>query len=90
LAVEVLSEGNTRGEMERKRKEHFLAGVELVWMVDPFRRTVEVYTAPDCVTKLAEDDTLDGGAVLPDFELELRQLFARLPKDLRGRKGKSK
>src|SRR5947209_9750599 len=83
LAVEVLSEGNTRGEMERKRKEYFLAGVELLWIVDPFRRTVTVYTAPDHGTTLDEQETLDGGTVLPGFSLALRQLFARLPKNLR-------
>jgi Uma2 family endonuclease len=30
LAVEVLSPGNTRGEMQRKLREYFLAGVRLV------------------------------------------------------------
>jgi Uma2 family endonuclease len=93
LAVEVLSEGNTRGEMERKRKEYFLAGVELLWIVDPFRRIVTIYSAPDRSTTLGEADTLEGGTVLPGFSLALQQLFARLPKNLRSRrakKGKSK
>src|SRR5437763_850484 len=40
LAVEVLSEGNTEEEMERKLKEYFLAGARLVWLVDPDTRTV--------------------------------------------------
>jgi Uma2 family endonuclease len=88
LAVEVLSEGNTRGEMERKRKEYFLAGVELLWVVDPAKRTVDIYTAPDVATTLREQDTLDGGTVLPGFALPLKQLFARLPKNLRGRPAK--
>ncbi len=35
LVVEVLSESNTRAEMERKRGEYFAAGVRLVWEVDP-------------------------------------------------------
>src|SRR5436190_1852374 len=35
LAVEVLSEGNTPAEMHRKLREYFLAGVRLVWMIDP-------------------------------------------------------
>ncbi|MBM3226106.1 MAG: Uma2 family endonuclease [Candidatus Tectomicrobia bacterium] len=38
--VEVLSEGNTPAEMTRKRQEYFTAGVQLVWFVDPQRRTV--------------------------------------------------
>jgi Uma2 family endonuclease len=47
LAVEVLSPGNTPGEMARKRQEYFAAGVQLVWIVDPVTRTVAVYTAPN-------------------------------------------
>jgi Uma2 family endonuclease len=65
LAIEVLSEGNTPGEMKRKLKEYFLAGVGLVWFVDPQRRTVEGFTAPDDSTVFTEADTLDGGDVLP-------------------------
>ena len=79
LSVEVISPGNTRGEIRRKLKEYFLAGVRLVWVVDPKKRTVQVYTAPDRSSTLADDQTLDGGDVLPGFELPLRTLFARVP-----------
>jgi Uma2 family endonuclease len=79
LAVEVLSEGNTAEEMERKLKEYFLAGTRLVWLIDPDARTVEVYTSPDEATTLTEADTLTGGDVLPGFALPLKQLFARVP-----------
>jgi Uma2 family endonuclease len=85
LAVEVLSEGNTPREMERKRKDYFFAGVRLVWCVDPGKRTVDVYTAPDQCLHLGEDETLDGGSVLPGLRLPLRQLFARLPPPASGR-----
>ena len=47
LAIEVLSESNTPAEMERKLKEYFAAGMQLVWYFDPRARTVTVYTAPD-------------------------------------------
>src|SRR4051812_47884132 len=33
LAVEVLSEGNTKGEMQRKLREYLLAGVRLIWFI---------------------------------------------------------
>lgn len=79
LAVEVLSEGNTLGEMRRKRKEYFLAGTTLVWQVDPRRRVVVVYTAPEVSTTLTEADTLDGGTVLPGLQLPVRRVFERLP-----------
>jgi Uma2 family endonuclease len=78
LAVEVLSAGNTPGEMARKRQEYFAAGVRLVWLVDPVARTVEVYTAPEQSMVLHAADTLDGGVVLPGFALPLHKLFAEL------------
>jgi Uma2 family endonuclease len=82
LAIEVLSPGNTKGEMNRKRKEYFHAGVTIVWMVDPRTRTVRVYSSPKDFTEFSETDTLDGAPVLPGFKLRLRELFAEL--DRRG------
>jgi Uma2 family endonuclease len=64
--------------MERKLRDYFAAGARLVWLVDPAARTVAVYTAPDQSTSLREDQTLDGGPVLPGFTLPLRDLFAEL------------
>ena len=76
LVVEVLSKGNTAKEMRCKLEEYFRAGVRLVWYVDPAKRTVRVYTAVDRSTVLREDDTLDGGDVLPGFTLSIRDWFA--------------
>jgi Uma2 family endonuclease len=78
LVVEVLSVSNTKREMERKRGEYFAAGVKLVWEVDPVARRVWAYSALDKVQALGENDTLDGGGVLPGFQLNLGQLFAEL------------
>ena len=80
LAAEVLSENNTRGEIRRKLKEYFLGGVRLVWVIDPRKRSANVYTAPDKKTSLDESGTLDGGDVLPGFRLPLAKLFERLEK----------
>jgi Uma2 family endonuclease len=79
LAVEVLSESNTVAEIDRKRREYFEGGTQLVWIVDPAARMVAVYTqatVPD--NTLSADQTLDGGDVLPGFTLELATLFKRL------------
>jgi Uma2 family endonuclease len=80
LAVEVLSEGNTDEEMERKLKEYFLTGTQLVWFIDPEARTVQVYTSPDDSGTLTERDTLDGSDVLPGFAMPLKELFAQVPR----------
>lgn len=79
LAVEVLSEGNTPREMDRKLKDYFFAGVKLVWYIDPRKKTVRVFSAPDESRLLRERDTLDGGNILPGFLLPLREFFAAVP-----------
>jgi len=78
LVAEVVSDSNTRRELELKRKEYFAAGVELVWIIDPGPRGVAVYTsnsaAPQAI--LGSGDVLTGGRVLPGWELRLADLFA--------------
>jgi Uma2 family endonuclease len=78
LAVEVLSEGNTPAEMERKLKEYFLSDVEVLWLVDPEKRNVRIFTARDEVLELHEGDTLTSDRVLPGFTVPVSRLFADL------------
>ncbi|MFO0810562.1 MAG: Uma2 family endonuclease [Gemmataceae bacterium] len=76
LAIEVLSPSNTRAEMAQKRREYFASGSQLVWEIDPRRKTAAVYTSPTKKTTLTEGETLDGGDVIPGFTLPLAELFA--------------
>lgn len=75
LAVEVLSDSNTRREMTNKLQEYFTAGARLVWYVDPKTRTVDVYTGPDASTRLSENEQLTGGQVLPEFTVAVSAIF---------------
>lgn len=76
LAVEVLSPGNTAREINEKVAMYFAAGSRAVWVFNPKKRTAAVYTSPADARVLNEDDTLDGGEVLPGFTLDLAKLFA--------------
>jgi Uma2 family endonuclease len=82
LAVEVLSPTNTRAEIKQKLKEYFESGTKLAWIIDPETRTIAVYDrfSDEPSIKLNENETLDGGSVLPGFSLKISKLFARLPK----------
>jgi Uma2 family endonuclease len=80
LAVEVLSANNTKAEMDQKLVDYFAAGARLVWYLDPAKRNVRVYTSPEAVSTLGESETLDGGEVLPGFQLPIREWFARVEK----------
>jgi Uma2 family endonuclease len=77
LAVEVLSPGNTPGEMKRKLRDYFLAGISLVWIIDPTKENAEVHTAPDKKRRIARHQALTGKDILPGFTLTLKELFDR-------------
>jgi Uma2 family endonuclease len=77
LAVEVLSESNTKNEMAQKLRDYFEAGVRLVWYIEPETETATVYTSPTKARPLGKDGVLEGGKVLPGFSLPLKDLFAR-------------
>ena len=67
LAIEILSPSNTAREMARKRVKLFSGGTRLMWIIDPPTRSVAVYVdAESNPIVLNEDQSVDGGVVLPD------------------------
>lgn len=78
FVIEVLSTGNTYAEMSRKRREYFQAGVQLLWMVDHRTRTVTVFRSSLDATVFSDDKTIDGGEVLPGWQVSIADLFSRL------------
>lgn len=77
LAVEVLSPSNTLGEIETKRRELFDGGMRLMWVLDPVAETVEVFTGVTNRQVLTASDTLNGGDVIPGFQLSIREWLDR-------------
>ncbi len=78
LVVEVFGPGNTTAVMTRKRLEYFHNSVQLVWIVDWINRSVAVYTSTSDVTVLGEDETIEGGDVLPGFTARVADFFSDL------------
>jgi len=75
LAVEVLSPGDRPGYVRKKVAEWLQAGTKAVWIVDPRARTVAVHE-PACEPRLLQEaHSLQGGDVLPGFELPVREIF---------------
>jgi Uma2 family endonuclease len=75
LAVEILSPGNTREEIDRRLKDFFESGARLVWIIDPNARRVEVCSAPDQRRFITGEENLEGGELLPDFRYSVADLF---------------
>ena len=78
--MEIISPGNTQAEMDRKRREYFEVGVQLVWVVEPQARVVHVFTSVDQFTTVTAAEELDGGNVLPGFRLSVGEWFERATK----------
>ncbi len=78
FVIEVLSQGNTYGEMSRKRREYFQAGVELVWMVDLRDRTITVFFTSQQFEVVKQGERIDARPVLPGWTFDTADLFAIL------------
>lgn len=76
LAVEVISPGDSYTEVEEKVEEYLRAGALGVWVVDPRRRTISVYRSLSDIAILNENDTLDGGDLIPGFSCRVIEIFA--------------
>ena len=75
LAVEVVSPGDTAGEVEEKVQMWLAHGASLVWVIHPAPRTVTVFRSDGSANVLHDDDLLDGEAVLPGFTFPIARLF---------------
>jgi Uma2 family endonuclease len=75
LAVEIVSPSNTADEVAEKLEEYFKAGVRLVWVVYPRQMKVYAYNSPTDIRVFALGDKLEGGDVLPGFQMALENLF---------------
>lgn len=76
VAVEVIGDDDGFSGTMRKALEYLAAGARMVWLVDPEPRRVVLFTPPDHVRILGEDDTLEGGDVLPGFRCTVAEMFA--------------
>jgi Uma2 family endonuclease len=75
VAVEVVGDGQSVGQLFKKALEYLGAGGKMVWMVDPDAHQVVLVTPPNAVRVLDAEDTLDGGDVLPGFSCKVAELF---------------
>lgn len=74
LAVEVMSPTDRFAALNQKARRYLSDGVQQVWVIDPERRAVFVYSA-DSITPLSEEDKLSAGSVISGFELDIINLF---------------
>lgn len=75
FAIKLRSATDTPSTLRAKMQEYIDNGTELGWLIDPFERTVEVYRSDAKVTVWQGIQTISAAPILPDFELELADIF---------------
>lgn len=75
LVVEVVSPSDTVRYMFDTVAEYPDAGIRLFWIVKPLRHTVMVYLPDRSARLLLGADVLDGGDILPGFQMPSEKSF---------------
>jgi Uma2 family endonuclease len=75
LAVDVISPSDTYSEVEEKVEAWLDAGCRMVVVVNPRSRTLKVYRTRTEIHVLTDDDSFDGGEVVPGFRLPVGRIF---------------
>lgn len=74
LAVEVVSPNDTPRQITIKVSNYLAAGT-VVWVVYPDDEQVDIHIPGKSVQVVTKDETFEGGIVLPDFKLNLGNIF---------------
>ncbi len=72
LTVEVRSKNDTLAQLRRKVNRYLRAGVRVVWVADPIRRTVTEYRSGQTPQVFTEADTLTLEDIIPGFQLSVQ------------------
>ncbi len=75
LAVEVVSPSDTLLRVEEKVFAYLEAGTQLVWVIKPRSKTVNVYRSETDITLLTRNHTLSGEEIVEGFSCQVAELF---------------
>jgi Uma2 family endonuclease len=75
LAVEILSPNDTQEEIDDKIDEYLRAGVTLVWVINPYRRTVQIYRPNEEPELVNVRQELTAEPHLPGLRVRVADLF---------------
>jgi Uma2 family endonuclease len=76
LVVEILSKSDTIEEITDRIDDWLNAGVQMLWIIDPFRHSVTIYQPGHDAVLLGERATLEGDLVVPGFRCSVAEIFA--------------
>jgi Uma2 family endonuclease len=75
FVIEVISKNDQINEVEEKILEYFENGVQVVWVIFPKIKKVEVYTSIQDVKICFGDNICSAKPVMPDFNISVNEIF---------------
>ncbi|MCA1599507.1 MAG: Uma2 family endonuclease [Chloroflexi bacterium] len=75
LAVEVISRTDTHTGTDARVKQYLASGIQVVWIIDPWMRTVTVYKPDGNIQTITAHGTLTGDSVISGFAIPVSMIF---------------
>lgn len=75
LCVEVISPSEERADIERKLREYFASGAQIVWHIFPETQVIRAYTSPIQFQTYTAEDEIDLPDLLPGFRVSVAEVF---------------
>lgn len=76
LAVEIVGKGQGWKKMTEKAAEYLRMGADRVWIIDPKRNSLHVFTSDQPPREYTENDTIENDPVLPGFACRVAEFFS--------------
>ena len=73
--MEILSLHDTLEDVEEKIDAFLKAGVPLIWVINPRRKTITVYRTSKKPELFNEDQDIHDEPILPGFQIPVAKLF---------------
>lgn len=74
IAIEVVSPNDLASEIQEKVEEYLEAGSRAVWVFYPKTKSINIHEG-NITRRLSEKETLEGGKLLPEFSVPVKQFF---------------
>jgi len=75
FVIELRSSSDNLTSLKQKMQEWIDNGARLAWLIDPFKNQVHIYR-PDQIAEILDNPSrVSGEDVLPDFELDLTEIW---------------
>src|SRR5258708_30482513 len=77
LVVEIISPTDRYSDVQGKIELYLHDGVKVIWVLDPQRSSITIYAqnSKQQIT-LSAEDSLDGGDIIPGFNIPVADIFA--------------